>query len=295
MVVGCVPMSSPDIDMEAIGALARRGRFRLVTAFRYAPDPSAKPHAHEGFEIVHHLTSRVTVEIAGGQSVVCEPGTTRICKPAVMHAQHVVTSGENWCVLIECAGGARALRGLPPLVRIDSRLPDLLLADLVELVQPRQGDDVAERTALDLRASALLLSLLRLADRQASSAKRPSAAAHADQAAAIVMQEYMTVGSVDELAARMGISPHYLRHAVAARFGIGPARLLSRTRIEAAQRILRHTTKPLAAVAADCGFANARYLCTVFRRATGMSPGEYRNAHTHFNFSKTVSRRPVAD
>jgi AraC family transcriptional regulator len=59
---------------------------------------------------------------------------------------------------------------------------------------------------------------------------------------------------------------------------MGPSKLLQRVRVEAAKSLLRHTNLTLAAVAVECGFANERYLCTVFRRLAGVSPGRYRLA-----------------
>jgi AraC family transcriptional regulator len=40
--------------------------------------------------------------------------------------------------------------------------------------------------------------------------------------------------------------------------------------------LLRSTDRPVGDIAASCGFADAGYMATVFRRGLGMSPGDWR-------------------
>ncbi|OXS52629.1 hypothetical protein B1A99_33455 [Cohnella sp. CIP 111063] len=50
-------------------------------------------------------------------------------------------------------------------------------------------------------------------------------------------------------------------------------------RIERAQRLLRHTSKPVSWIASESGYPNERYFSKVFREATGELPRDYRRKH----------------
>jgi LacI family transcriptional regulator len=52
---------------------------------------------------------------------------------------------------------------------------------------------------------------------------------------------------------------------------------IERSRLERAKRLLAETGMPIAEVALAAGFASAGYFSKVFRHATGLPPGEYRN------------------
>lgn len=58
--------------------------------------------------------------------------------------------------------------------------------------------------------------------------------------------------------------------------GQSPHQRLIERRIEGARVRLAGTNDPIKQVAADCGFSNASALCTLFRRAVGCTPAEYR-------------------
>ncbi|MBY0461351.1 MAG: helix-turn-helix domain-containing protein, partial [Gemmataceae bacterium] len=43
-------------------------------------------------------------------------------------------------------------------------------------------------------------------------------------------------------------------------------------RVEMAQRLLRQTSRPLVAIAGECGFADQSHMTKAFRLAVGVSP-----------------------
>jgi two-component system response regulator YesN len=51
-------------------------------------------------------------------------------------------------------------------------------------------------------------------------------------------------------------------------------------RIEQAKRFLASTGEPVSSVAALCGYNDPRYFCRVFRKATAMTPVQYRRTHS---------------
>ncbi len=58
--------------------------------------------------------------------------------------------------------------------------------------------------------------------------------------------------------------------------GVSPHRYLTQARVERAKGLLGKTDQPLSEVALQCGFSSQSHLTTVFRRATGSTPGQFR-------------------
>jgi AraC family transcriptional regulator of arabinose operon len=83
--------------------------------------------------------------------------------------------------------------------------------------------------------------------------------------------------TLHELADFMHISPQYLCRVFKQSLDLSPITYLTQCRIRRAKELLAsHNSQSIAEVAQQCGFASSNYFCTVFRRHTGVSPGEYR-------------------
>jgi AraC-like DNA-binding protein len=65
-------------------------------------------------------------------------------------------------------------------------------------------------------------------------------------------------------------------HRLFAPTGESFSQTVRRLRIERVCHLLRSTDRPVGDIAASCGFADAGYMATVFRRGLGMSPGDWR-------------------
>jgi len=73
---------------------------------------------------------------------------------------------------------------------------------------------------------------------------------------------------------------HARRNALSARFHaamrMAPGAYLKRLRVQKAILLLRHTHLPIAAIANQCGYTDAKYFSHVIRRATGKPPLRFR-------------------
>jgi len=83
---------------------------------------------------------------------------------------------------------------------------------------------------------------------------------------------------IDQLAitAKMSLSQFERRFRSILR--VSPRQLLTKTRVDAAARMLRETDHALQQIAIDCGFYDQALLCRQFKLATGLTPGRYRQA-----------------
>lgn len=99
---------------------------------------------------------------------------------------------------------------------------------------------------------------------------------HIRKALAIMSQRYAQPLTLSAVAAEVGLSPNYLSSLFGRIVGLSFREQLSRIRIEESKRLLLSSDYPLAAIASAMGFADQSYFCKVFKRVTGVKPGQYR-------------------
>lgn len=91
----------------------------------------------------------------------------------------------------------------------------------------------------------------------------------------IIDEEYRTDLSLEGIAERLNITPEYLSTLFSRELGINFTSYLNQYRIESAKRILAAGSHRIYEVAPACGYSDVRYFCKVFKKYTGMPPGEY--------------------
>ena len=86
--------------------------------------------------------------------------------------------------------------------------------------------------------------------------------------------------SLEELAGVVQLSAFHFTRKFRAEFGCPPYAYVMRRRIDLARAKLANPANPLKAIAAECGFSDQSHMTRLFRRATGLTPAEYRRART---------------
>jgi AraC family transcriptional regulator len=81
-----------------------------------------------------------------------------------------------------------------------------------------------------------------------------------------------------DLAKVAGVSLYHFAHMFTLAVGVSPYRHISRLRLERAMADIAVGRLPLAQIALDARFSSQPSFTRAFRRATGMSPGEYRRS-----------------
>jgi AraC family transcriptional regulator len=84
--------------------------------------------------------------------------------------------------------------------------------------------------------------------------------------------------TLDELARVASLSTYHFAHMFRTSFGMPPHAWVLARRLARAQALLAAGTVDLAGAAQACGFGNASHLSRLFLRATGVTPGQYRQA-----------------
>jgi transcriptional regulator GlxA family with amidase domain len=148
------------------------------------------------------------------------------------------------------------------------------------LVEKLCGHEVAVQTA-----KALLLSMPRT--HQSGYAVLPLSPPHDDdrvrQAESFIQAHYGATLSVEKLAGSVGMSERTFLRRFKAATGRVPAGYLQAVRVEAAKAILERDSTPVQTVSLKVGYEDVSFFRTLFKRATGMTPGEYRERFAAFN------------
>jgi AraC family transcriptional regulator len=82
--------------------------------------------------------------------------------------------------------------------------------------------------------------------------------------------------TLDEIAAEVDLNPQYFARTFKKAVGRPPHRYILERRVERAKILLKTTDLSLVEIASRVGIATQSHFTTVFRRATGMTPREFR-------------------
>jgi AraC-like DNA-binding protein len=152
---------------------------------------------------------------------------------------------------------------------------------IMAIAQLRTGgtDPVANAAASAAMLELLLwLSMQARIVRSTSAARGPGAA---ERAAAILHARLADEICVADLAEEVGLTQNYLARQFRQRYGTTMPHFLLTCRMDHARHLLRHTTLPVARVAAHVGLPDPQHFNKQFRRLVGVSPSQYREGPPH--------------
>ena len=251
---------------------------RDVAAFQagwrqMAPVGRCWVHTHTCWEIIYHARGAGRGFIADQPPFAVRAGTVDVIPPRVPHDQEMTQAGEDWCITVRATRGLAArlagpLHGLP--------LEDACLLREIEALcdlHPRMDD--LRRAECDHRVTAILLGLIGVASRRTPATVRP-ADAYARRAHEFILENCCALARMEDVAAAVGISYNYLRHAFRRCYGLSLMAWLVEARTQRARSLLTHSGMPLKEVATSCGFESEQYFSTSFSRRVGLPPGEFR-------------------
>lgn len=98
------------------------------------------------------------------------------------------------------------------------------------------------------------------------------------EATAVIRQRFAEPLTLDSVAQKVFVSPFYLSHLFKEELGLTFVEYLTRVRIEEAKRLLASSNLSVLGVAEKVGYEDASYFSKVFRKATGLTPNQYRKS-----------------
>ena len=269
-------MLSSVIWKKHLGTLAPAGPLKFVAGFRHALSAPnyCGLHAHRAAEIVYHPSGRGET-LLGGRKWKFDEGSVVIYAPEEGHDQRMETTGEDLCIHITMPAAVRTK------LRAGCYVPRLerpwLVDGIRDLCRSRAVSNDTEQRILDLRVTAILLSLVELACATSNGNGMSSAEFKVATAERFMSEHFPAITSIREVTAHVDVSHDYLRHLFKALRGKSIVRHLNEIKIARARLLLLNTPLPLKQIATMCGFKDEYYFSAVFHKLTSTRPGEYRN------------------
>lgn len=117
-------------------------------------------------------------------------------------------------------------------------------------------------------------------------ARLDTCAAKIAVAVSFIGQHYRDPISVDDIAQWSGLSKYHFMHRFREQTGYTPVQYLTKVRIEHAAQLLQLSGRTIEDIAHDVGYANSNYLCKIFRKYVGCTPGAFRKGTSFVSTSK---------
>ncbi len=98
-----------------------------------------------------------------------------------------------------------------------------------------------------------------------------------DKARLIIREKINSPLSPEEIAASLNMSYTWFRRMFRQYTGLAPAQYITQLKIQKARELLSVTGMSVKEVALELGYESIDYFSTLFKKQTGMTPGEFRN------------------
>lgn len=142
------------------------------------------------------------------------------------------------------------------------------------------GNDPLKEIMVDIKLKELILSIVRLQNLQLTQSETPNDRPVNERLKAViefirrnVCTQELNIGQLSQLT-YMSKSSFY--RAFSNEFGITPNQMLQLEKVNRAKVLLTNETMSIKDVGFAIGCSDPNYFCRMFRKITGMSPGEYR-------------------
>lgn len=245
----------------------------IVTETRYGANASLPRHAHEYACVVLVLRGSFH-ERFDSQERMGEPGMVILRPAGESHSDRYLRTGGR-CLNIELSPRWVAnARGQLPVLDRSAAFRSSMFATFgrrlhEELTHP---DDVSP-LAIESLTMSMLVECAR-AERQST----PRGPSWLQRVKEKIQDDLSARVTLEDLASEAGIHPVHLATTFRRFYGVTVASYLRQLRIEYACRELVGSNAPLADIALAAGFADQSHFGRVFKRATRMTPAEYRAA-----------------
>lgn len=232
-----------------------------------------------------HATAGLSVVLSGGvvervgSADVDADALSFVTKPAgVEHADHFGPSGAR-LLAVEFGKGFFPGGVFPSWRWIRSPHGMALAGRLVRAVQLTTGSNDPDREDI------LLDAIVPLLDAAGAQSAEPAGPTHRvprwlGEVRMQLDDAFRSHTSMESLAASVGVHRVHLAREFRRHFGCTATDYLRGRRVRAAASDLADSTRPIAAVACDVGFADQSHMSRHFKAATGISPGMYRRLAT---------------
>lgn len=239
------------------------------------------PHAHEGFAIGVVQRGATTTSYRNAHYDM-PAGTIIVINPGEIHTGEAAND-QGWTyrmfypkanllqrIASELAGQPRDVPFFPSPVITDHALAQRLLK-LHRTLEDHQISTLERESLLRCSLARLILGY---ADAPPAVAEVKPERRYVSQVRDFIEAHYADDISLPQLAALVNLTPCYLLRLFTKTTGLPPHAYLTYVRLRQAKQLLAHGC-PIAAAAYQTGFADQSHMTKRFKRAFGITPGQY--------------------
>lgn len=247
----------------------RRSGF-ILSDTHYPPELEVPYHFHEMAYFCLLLTGGYWEEY-GRRRVTYHPFSIAFHPPHEVHHGVIATAGSR-CFHVEIA--PPWMERLKEHGRAPADALDLHSGEIIWLASRLYREFRANGLAAPLMIEGIILEMLGLLVRERSEERqRPRWLVNVVER---LVAEFAQPLTVEEIAADLGVSPVRLSRAFRKFYGESVGEYQRRLRVQFACRRLADIDATLTGVGAEAGFADQSHFTRVFKRLTGVTPGEFK-------------------
>jgi len=266
-------MSNPAWGGLALHCMARGAGFER--RFNEAYSWEGMKRGSQPFALIQHtIAGRGELDFEGAHHALGPGDTMLLTFPH--RNRYWLAAGKSWEYFWITLNGREALRiaravidANGPVVRPGTDAVDRLAANCLALL----GAELPTGFA----SAAAYAAIMAVHDGTTTTAPETSDAPVAIQRVLAHIDRNLSANlGVDRLAGIAQLSRAHFVRLFTASVGIAPSSYVFAQRMERAERLLIATDSGIGEIAATCGFADGNYFAKAFRRAHGVTPGEFR-------------------
>lgn len=221
------------------------------------------PHSHNDYEIIYHLSGK-SIAVIGNENFNIDKGDITILPPGVMHSVIPETT------FTDAFLHAKRLNFARPTVIHDNDNTVLNLMNMLQTIMLKKEENYEEI------ADNLLATICSYINKYLFKVNQPKATHILEN---IILKNYTNPNfNLAEAIRQTGYNKDYLRRQFCAELGKTPHEYMINLKIRKAKVLLEQNYLPTVKyVSQCCGFSDNLYFSTVFKKATGLTPTQYRN------------------
>ena len=221
------------------------------------------PCSHDKYEIVYYHTGYGTTKI-GDTTYHFSPNTFVVIPPNTIHDETHTADGD--LLFIQFTSPTEFPSGF------FTDVNDIIYKIVKSILQECYDQPIFYKEMISLKLNELLIMLGRLAPREKQQPKPKSFKYIINY----LEDNYHDRILLHQLAAQMNYSYDYFQHQFRKLTGHSPQQYLINKRIDAAKVLLTDPNLSCTEIAYRCGFSNSAQFSTIFKRALGITPNQYR-------------------
>lgn len=243
-------------------------------------------HSHYFLEILFIVDGKGTVEI-DGRTFSITKNDVIIYNADVIHAEQ--SSAEEPLEVNFVAFDKIQLKSLPPNVILPPNANCIFnaspFADILSQLFNVMRDELTVKdefyTEIVKNASnTLLMFIFRVINRTVNNVTLLNKDNILNIVLPYIDKNFLDNISLSDIAGECFVNKYYLSHVFTENFGMSVGQYIRSKKLELAQQHIRQTNLPISDIASQCGFQDPAYFNRLFKKATGLTPLQYRKSPT---------------